>query len=206
MTRQRNGHALRWGVLFLVLLVQAEAIQISSIIAQAKLGVRRNQKTRALMERLESSEATSFAEMSESLQSEVVMHQLQLVREAVYGMASRRAPMTVLKEAESFGSIPPPIGKNKYGTRRNYAKERADTTDAKHVCHCMASELLYGMTRGTLPYRKNYRGKCYEFDVGDRVTPLWYKNVGKNWFKPFFQCFLAKNVGKNSLNWFSIDF
>ena len=73
---QRNGRALRWGVLFLILLVQAEAIQLSSVIAQAKMGVRRSEKTKALMERLESSEATSFAEMSESLQSEVVMHQL----------------------------------------------------------------------------------------------------------------------------------
>ncbi len=175
---QRNKHALRWGIIFLVLLVQAEAIQLSSVLAQAKMGVRR-EKRKMLIERLENSEATSFAEMSESLQSEVAMHQLQLVREAAYGMAN---PQTALKEVEEFGNIPSPVGKSKYGTPRDYSKERFDSKDAKRVCHCMASELLYGMTRGTLPYRKNYRGKCYEFDVGAKVTPLWYKKVGKSWY------------------------
>ena len=54
------------------------------------------------------------------------------------------------------------------------------------MCKCLASELLYGITRGVLPYTTNHKAEqdeddpsapqdVYEYRCAPDTTPLWYR-------------------------------
>ena len=71
-------------------------------------------------------------------------------------------------------------------------------SDCQDICDCLASELLFGITRGVLPYRPNdqlspefqddpaFPGADYQVfrfaSVPDETIPIWYRNFNDQWY------------------------
>ena len=169
----------------LLLIVNAEVINVHATISRRRLlgsikgsALKKNNRGRR------SKMSTSFVEMSESQQLTSLQREWMIMREGVDHLLGGSEVDIMNSDAEDVGGIPPPVGANKYGSPRNRAAESKDTYKAKKVCQCMVNELLFGLTKGVLPYRPNAcAGRyCYAFDAGEGVTPLYYKRLNHKWY------------------------
>jgi hypothetical protein len=67
-------------------------------------------------------------------------------------------------------------------------KDQEDSTDdqeCKDICKCLASELLFGITK-VLPYKTNYEAEegpkeVFQFKCAPDTTPIWYRKHKKKW-------------------------
>jgi|UPI00048C6726 hypothetical protein len=132
----------------------------------------------------------AFVEMTVEQQLEVAESDWNIVKDAFTFISLQESDpgqsFTAEKEdARKTLKIPPLTGSNKFGSSRNKRIERNDSPLSKKLCHCMVDELLFGMTKGVMPYKPNHgtgRNKCFEFDAGWHATPLWYRRTNRKWY------------------------
>jgi hypothetical protein len=129
---------------------------------------------------VEDSATTEFLEMDLETQLAVAQSQWRTVLEAaeIAGIdVMSKSSDKALEGASAMANIDKPEGKNAFGTPRDRKAEKGDHRKAPKFCQCMASELLYGITKGAIPYNLNYKGYAFEWDAGMGVSPLWWKRA-----------------------------